>query len=41
MFAACLAKQILGLSGEEAIKWVRHYIDGAVETAEQKQLITE
>ncbi len=39
LFAACLAKQILGLSGEEAINWVRQYIDGAVETDEQKQLI--
>jgi len=39
LFAAYLAKQILGLSGEEAINWVRQYIDGAVETDEQKQLI--
>jgi protein-tyrosine phosphatase len=41
MFAAYLAKQILGLSGEEAIKWIRQYIDGAVETDEQIQLIIE
>lgn len=41
LFAAYLAKQILGLSGEEAINWVRQYIDGAVETPEQRQLITE
>ncbi len=36
---AYLAKQILGLSGEEAINWVRQYIDRAVETNEQRQLI--
>lgn len=41
LFAAYLAKQILGLSGEEAIKWIRQYIDGAVETDGQKQLIIE
>jgi protein-tyrosine phosphatase len=41
LFAAYLAKQVLGLSGEEAINWVRQYIDGAVETDEQMQLITE
>lgn len=41
LFAAYLATQVLGLSGEEAINWVRQYIDGAVETPEQKQLITE
>ncbi len=39
LFAAYLAKQVLGLSGEEAINWVRQYIEGAVETDEQKQLI--
>lgn len=40
LFAAYLATQVLCMSGEEAIKWVRQYIDGAVETPEQKQLIT-
>jgi protein-tyrosine phosphatase len=39
LFAAYLAKNVLGLSGEEAIRWVRKYIPGAVETREQKQLI--
>ena len=40
LFAAYLATQILGLSGEEAINWVRQYVDRAVETHEQMQLIT-
>jgi len=41
LFASCLAKEILGLSGLEAIRWVRKYIPGAVEAPEQKQLILE
>jgi len=39
MFAACLAKKIFSLSGEEAINWIRQYIPGAVETPEQKHLV--
>lgn len=39
LFVAYLAKRILSLSGEEAINWVRHYIPGAVETQEQRQLV--
>ena len=39
LFAASLAKQVLDLPGEEAINWVRQYIDGAVETDGQRQLI--
>lgn len=39
MFAACLAKRILGLSGMEAIEWVRQLIPGAVETTEQEQFV--
>lgn len=39
LFAAYLAKKVLDLSGEEAINWIRQYIDGAVETDGQKQLI--
>lgn len=39
LFAALLAKQVLGFSGEEAIAWVRQYIPWAVETAEQRQLV--
>lgn len=39
MFAACLARDALGLGGDEAIAWVRRYIPGAVETAEQVALV--
>jgi len=39
LFAAYLAKQVLGLSGEEAINWIRQYIPGALETCEQRQLV--
>lgn len=41
LFAAYLAKQVLNLSGKEAINWVRQYIVGAVETDEQMQLIID
>lgn len=36
---ACLAKQALGLDGEEAIRWVRAVIPSAVETAAQRQFV--
>jgi len=39
LFGAYLAKQVFDLPGKEAINWVRQYIDGAVETDEQRQLI--
>ena len=39
LFTACLAKQCLGLSGAEALQWVRHNIPGAVETPEQQRLV--
>lgn len=39
LFAAHLAKKVFDLSGEESINWVRQYIDDAVETDGQKQLI--
>lgn len=35
MFAACLAKVVLGLSGEDAVAWVRQYVPDAVQTAQQ------
>jgi protein-tyrosine phosphatase len=41
MFAACLAKRIFGVSGEEAIQWVRKYVFEAVEAVEQRQLVLE
>ena len=39
LFAALLARALLGLTGEEAIRWVRRYIEGAVETTEQRQFV--
>jgi protein-tyrosine phosphatase len=39
LFTAYLAKRCLGLSGREALQWVRHYIPRAVETAEQQRLV--
>jgi protein-tyrosine phosphatase len=41
MFLACLARQVFGLGGEQAINWVRNYIPRAVETNEQIQMILE
>ena len=39
LFAACMAKQGSGFSSEEAIKWVRDLIPGAVEVPEQEMII--
>jgi protein-tyrosine phosphatase len=39
LFMAYLAKRVLGVSGEEALQWVRHYIPRAVETPEQQRLL--
>jgi protein-tyrosine phosphatase len=39
LFIAYLAKRCLGLSGAEALQWVRHHIPGAVETLEQQRLV--
>jgi protein tyrosine/serine phosphatase len=39
MFAACLAKAVLGLSGEEAVRWVRHHVPDAVQTVEQLRFV--
>ncbi len=39
LFAACLAKKLLNLSGELAIEWVRQYIPHAVETSEQRRFV--
>ena len=41
LFMAYLAKQLLGLSGEEALQWIRHYIPRAVETPEQQRLVLD
>lgn len=39
MFAACMAKRQLGLSGEAAIRWVRTAVPGAVESTQQVRLV--
>jgi len=41
LFTAYLAKRCLGLSGAEAIQWVRRFIARAVETPEQQRLILD
>lgn len=41
LFAACLAKQILSASGEEALTWIRRYIPGAVETRAQQDFVND
>ena len=40
-FAACMAKKLFNLSGDQAISWVRRYIRSAVETSEQEQLVAD
>ena len=39
LFTAYLAKRYLGLSGHEALQWVRQYIPYAAETPEQQRLV--
>ena len=39
VFLACLAKRVLGLSGEEAASWVRGKVPGAIETEAQYQAV--
>jgi protein-tyrosine phosphatase len=41
LFMAALAKQVLGLSGAEALQWIRSYIPHAVETPEQQRLLLD
>ena len=41
LFIAHLAKWYLGLSGAEALQWVRRFIPRAVETPEQQQLVLD
>jgi len=41
LFAAYLAKEVLGLSSEEAIFWTRKYIPHALETHEQERFIMD
>lgn len=39
IFAACLAQDLLGLSGPESIEWVRRFIPFAVETHYQQRFV--
>jgi protein-tyrosine phosphatase len=39
MFLACLAKRGMSYSSDEALRWVREFIPGAVEVSEQEQLV--
>jgi protein-tyrosine phosphatase len=41
LFIACLAKRVLGLSGSEALQWVRSSLPRAIETAEQQRLVLD
>ncbi len=41
IFLAAMAQDALGKGGEEAIRWVREYVDGAVEMETQKQFILQ
>ncbi len=39
LFAACLARRQLGLSADEAIRWIRDLVPGSVESDEQERVI--
>ncbi len=39
LFTACLAREVLSLSPDEAIVWVRRYIPGAVESEAQVEFV--
>ncbi len=41
ILAACLAKVLFGMNGEEAFAWVRRYVPDAVETQQQLQFIAD
>lgn len=36
---ACVAREVLGLGGEEVIVWLRRYVPGAIETPVQADLV--
>ena len=36
---ACVAREALGLGGDEVIPWLRRYVRGAIETPAQAQLV--
>jgi len=39
LFLACLAKLGMGYSSEDAVRWVREYIPGAIEVPSQEQIV--
>lgn len=39
MFSACLAREAMGFDGPQAVRWVRTFIPGAVETDYQVQFV--
>jgi len=41
IFAACLAKVVFKLPGDEAVSWVRHFIPNAVENQRQFQFVID
>jgi protein-tyrosine phosphatase len=41
LFVIYLAKQVLGLSSEEAIHWTKEYIPGALDTAQQRKWVMD
>lgn len=41
LVAACLAKRVMKLSGEDAVQWVRVFIPGAIESPAQKNFVLE
>ena len=40
-FAACMAKQTLGLTGKQALRWVRKHLPDAVETSRQERFVLD
>ncbi|MDH5605551.1 MAG: tyrosine-protein phosphatase [Anaerolineae bacterium] len=41
LFLGLLARSILGFPGEEAVAWVRRWVDGAVQTDAQKKFVID
>jgi len=41
LFLAIMAKSVLGMSGNEAVDWVRSFVTGAIQTDEQVQYVLE
>ncbi len=39
LFAACLARRQLGMTGDEAIRWIRALVPGSVESDEQEAMV--